>query len=300
MTLGLFALGVACLWALFFAALGLRGRRAAVERILAGDEGAASDGAPTIRGQLRRWLALAGFRRTGAPALFVAGCSVAFIAAAAAAWATSAMILDAAVKAVSEIPGGVGEMFGAALETGPAVLFVFIALVPYLVVRATRRRRVDDIERDLPLVLELFATLAGAGLAFDAALNRIIESSRRDRPLIQELRSFQLDLLTGVPRLQALRNLAQRIDTTSTTIFVSATIQAEQIGASITETLRHQADDVRDRRREQALLEAQALPVKLVFPLMACFLPGIFVSTVGPVLFQMVQVVDAIIRPVVK
>jgi tight adherence protein C len=180
------------------------------------------------------------------------------------------------------------------------VVFVFIALVPYLVVRATRRRRVEDIERDLPLVLELFATLAGAGLAFDAALNRIIESSRRERPLIQELRSFQLDLLTGVPRLQALRNLAQRIDTTSTTIFVSATIQAEQIGASITETLRHQADDVRDRRREQALLEAQALPVKLVFPLMACFLPGIFVSTVGPVLFQMVQVVDTIIRPVVK
>jgi tight adherence protein C len=100
----------------------------------------------------------------------------------------------------------------------------------------------------------------------------------------------------GVPRVQALRYLARRVDITSITIFVSAIIQAEHVGASISETLQHQADDVRVRRREQALLNAQALPVKLVFPLVACFLPGIFVSTLGPVLFQMVQVANSVLQ----
>jgi tight adherence protein C len=70
------------------------------------------------------------------------------------------------------------------------------------------------------------------------------------------------------------------------------------VGASIAETLRHQADDLRQRRREQALVVAQALPVKLVFPLIVCFLPGIFISTLGPVLYQMIQVADSVLRPI--
>jgi tight adherence protein C len=113
-----------------------------------------------------------------------------------------------------------------------------------------------------------------------------------------ELMNFQRDLLSGVPRVQALRQLAHRADIMTMTIFVSAIIQAEHVGASISDTLRHQADDLRERRRERALLAAQSLPVKLVFPLVTCFLPGIFVSTLAPVLFQMVQVANSVLRPV--
>jgi tight adherence protein C len=82
----------------------------------------------------------------------------------------------------------------------------------------------------------------------------------------------------------------------SLTGFTSALIQAEQVGASMAETLQHQATDLRQRRREQALLQAQALPVKLVFPLVICFLPGIFVSTLAPVLYQMIQVAASVVR----
>jgi tight adherence protein C len=121
---------------------------------------------------------------------------------------------------------------------------------------------------------------------------------RCNRPLTIELRAFQHDLLAGVPRLQALRHLAGRIDVTSLTVFVAAVVQAEQVGASIADTLRLQADDLRGRRREQALLASQALPVKLVLPLVTCFLPGIFLSTLGPVLYQMIQVADSVLRPV--
>ena len=72
-------------------------------------------------------------------------------------------------------------------------------------------------------------------------------------------------------------------------------VQAEEVGASLADTLRHQASDLRMRRREDALLKAQALPVQLVFPLVICFLPGIFLSTLAPVLYQMIQVAEGVL-----
>ncbi len=71
--------------------------------------------------------------------------------------------------------------------------------------------------------------------------------------------------------------------------FVSALVQAEQMGIGLADVLRRQADDLRGRRREQALLRAQALPVKLVIPLVICFLPGIFVFTLGPALYSILR-----------
>jgi tight adherence protein C len=153
-----------------------------------------------------------------------------------------------------------------------------------------------QIEQDLPLTLELLATLAEAGLSFDAALQRILDSQPATRPLASEFLQFQSELLSGLPRMQALRQLARRIQVISVTIFVSALIQAEQVGASLSDTLRRQADDLRDRRREHALLLSQGLPAKLVFPLVICFLPAIFVSTLGPTLYQLFQVADSVIR----
>jgi tight adherence protein C len=247
-------------------------------------------------GPLHRWLALAGFRHPAASLVFVTTSSVALGAGLLLAFILRSTVVPSIVATVSDIPGGVGELSGAMFEAAPWLVLIVISLVPVLVVRSARRRRVRELERDLPLVLELFATLAQAGLGFDAALSRIVESQPAERPLTAELVNFQRDLMGGTPRLLAFRHLARRVDTMAMTIFVSAIIQAEHVGASISETLQHQADDLRNRRREQALLSAQALPVKLVFPLIACFLPGIFVSTLGPVLFQMVQVANSVLR----
>ena len=78
--------------------------------------------------------------------------------------------------------------------------------------------------------------------------------------------------------------------------FVASMIQAELAGASLSDTLRRQADDLRDRRKMQALLLSQALPVKLVGLLLICFLPGLFVATLGPTLQQLVKVVGGAVR----
>src|SRR5262249_52266816 len=103
-------------------------------------------------------------------------------------------------------------------------------------------------------------------------------------------------MLAGIPRLDALRHPSRRAHGPSLTPLTSAPVPSEQVGASLAETLRHQTDDLHQRRREAALLQAQALPVKLVFPLVICFLPGIFLSTLAPVIYQMIQVANGVLR----
>jgi tight adherence protein C len=247
-------------------------------------------------GWLTRWLTLAGFRNPRAPGLFLLSTGAGIVVGLLLGQIYRLFVLGTLVDLVSNAPGGTAQVFTAILESGTWTLFLVGAFFPTLVVRATRRRRLRQTQQDLPLALELFATMAEAGLGFDAALARILRSQGRDRPLSLDFQEFQRDVLAGVPRVQALRMLAKRADVPALTTFASAIIQAEQMGASMADTLRHQAEDLRNRRREQALLQSQALPVKLVFPLVACFLPGIFVSTLAPVLYQMLQVAGGITR----
>lgn len=247
-------------------------------------------------GRLARWLSLAGYRRPNASTLFVAWTLALAVGGFALGQFYRLVLLRPLIERVSTVPGSAGDVLTATLQSGPWLLFVLAGGLPAMVVRTARRARVRAIEQDLPLALEMLATMAEAGLGFDAALSKIARARGSDRPLAAEFTGFQVDMLAGVPRVQALRSLTRRVDVSSVTQFTSALVQAEQVGASIAETLQHQADDLRQRRREDALLQAQALPVKLVFPLVICFLPGIFVSTLAPVVYQMVQVANSVLR----
>ena len=79
----------------------------------------------------------------------------------------------------------------------PWTVFLILVLVPWLIVRRSRRQRVEKVEQDLPISLELLATLSEAGLGFDAALSRVLDSVMEDRPLAREFRTYQSDLLAG-------------------------------------------------------------------------------------------------------
>ena len=244
---------------------------------------------------LPQWLARAGYRRPQATALFVTATLVCAGVGVVAGQVYRTAMMVSLIDMVSSVPGGVGEVLAAILGAGHWIVFVLLTLLPTIVVRAARRARVRAVEQDLPLVLELFATMGEAGLGFDAALTKVIRSQDAERPLIAEFMNFQYDMLAGVPRAQALRQCARRVDVSSLTSFASALVQADEVGASLADTLRHQANDLRSRRRENALLKAQALPVQLVFPLVICFLPGIFLSTLAPVLYQMIQVAEGVL-----
>jgi tight adherence protein C len=247
--------------------------------------------------RLANWLMLAGFRDPGAVAIFLgATAGLTAFGLAAVLFLEKSGALKTMTSTLAVVPGGIGEILAAMARFGPYIIVAIFAAGPTLVVRAARRRRVAAIEQDMAATLELLATLAEAGLGFDAAVSRIQESETGERPLSQEFQIYQRDNLSGIPRLESLRKLANRTNVPSVSTFVSAMIQSEQVGASLSETLRTQADDLRDRRKLRALLLAQALPVKLVFPLMFCFLPGIFFSTLGPVLSQFVGMVDSVLR----
>jgi tight adherence protein C len=178
----------------------------------------------------------------------------------------------------------------------PWVVLLAVTAAPLLYVRARRARRVLSIDNELPMVLELLATMSEAGLGFDASFSKILDNEQESSPLVEELELFRLETLAGVPRVRCFRRLARRAEVSAMTIFCSAMIQAEQVGAGFSSVLRTQATDLRSRRRERAMIKAQALPVKLVFPLVICFLPGIFVVTLGPAFMEFFKMASGVIQ----
>jgi tight adherence protein C len=201
-------------------------------------------------------------------------------------------LLAEADRAIEQVPGGIANLIHPIVLIAPYLATLFVAFVPLAFVRRARRSRVAQVERDLPVTLELLATLAEAGLGFDAALDRILGSNPPDRALVQEFRTFQAEVLAGRSRVESLRRLGRRLDVTSVTILISALVQAEQIGSGIAEVLRSQAEDLRQRRRERAMEFSMALPVKLLFPLVICFLPGIILFTLGPAFYDLFRLAD--------
>jgi tight adherence protein C len=272
-------------------------RRRSRERIFQ-EAGPAGPALPAEeQGFLTRWLSRAGYRGEGAAVAFVSLTVVGLCLGLGGAFAVLASrLVERAVRALGGLPGGVGDLFLPAVYLAPWLLLLVPTCLPWLVVRASRRRRVARIEQDLPLFLDLLATLGEAGLGFDAALERVLSSQPPGRPLAGEFRTFQLEVLAGRARVPSLRRLARRVEVTAVTIFISALVQTEQSGAGVADVLRRQAEDQRNRRREQAAAFAMALPVKLLFPLVICFLPGLFVATLGPTFHQLFQATEGVLR----
>lgn len=246
---------------------------------------------------LRGWLQRAGYRSVHAESAFLGalGASAILSILAFAAFERFGLLARARAWAV-DAPSVLAALGVPLVAAAPWLLAALLLATPFLVVRGRRAVRVERIEEDLPAVLELLAAMAQAGLGFAAGTARLIESESPDRPLVHELTLLQRDGTAGVSRSEALRRMAARCDVPALSTFCSALIHAESAGIGLADLLRRQAEDVRSRRREQALLRAQSLPVKLVFPLVICFLPGLFVFTLGPAFATFFQLADRIVE----
>ena len=277
----------------------LGAKRRSLERVFTepADVAEQPDADSALAGFLRRWLFLAGYRRSSAPAAFV----TAMLLAIGVGLATALAVLGSGLtkelfETIALFPPPLGDLLLPIAYLAPWTLLLILVLLPWMLVRRSRRQRVEKVEQDLPISLELLATLSEAGLGFDAALARVLDSVLEDRPLAREFRTYQSDLLAGRTRVESLRRLARRLEVSSVAILVSALVQAEQLGSGIAEALRRQADDLRDRRRERANAFAMALAVKRMIPLVVCFMPGIFVWTVGPALTRLFQMADTFMQ----
>jgi tight adherence protein C len=167
--------------------------------------------------------------------------------------------------------------------TGIAIA-VLIVLVAYLIPRATLARRADERQHSIriavPDVLDQITVSVEAGLGFDSALARAATNGRG--PFAEELSRVLQDIQVGRSRDQALDSLLKRTEVDDLRKFVFAIRQAERYGLPIANVLRVQAKDARERRRSDAEERAAQLPVKLVFPLVLCILPALFVVVLGP------------------
>lgn len=243
------------------------------------------------------WLFKAGFRGSRAALIFwlaTLGCGMLAGGLFFSIWQRGYFAV--AAEFVGSIPGGVGNVLVPFVLATPWFLMIVFTLIPWLYVRSIRRRRVKAIEKDLPLLLDLLESLANAGIGFDSALDRILASQKKTRPLVKEFRTFQRDNLAGRSRIESLRRLIRRVDVSMFSTFIAAVIQAEQTGSPMSNTLRTQSAEMRARRREKATAAAMSVPTLLVIPMVVGFLPGIFVILLGPMLFQALGLLETSFR----
>jgi tight adherence protein C len=144
-------------------------------------------------------------------------------------------------------------------------------------------KRQLNIRVGLPEFLDLMVVCIEAGLSLDQALDRSANELRASQPeLSDELGLTLLEQRAGGARIESWRHLAERVDIDIMRTLVSAVIQADQFGTSIAKTLRVYSDTLRVQRRQYVEERAAKTPVKLVFPLVLCIFPSLFVVALGP------------------
>ena len=169
----------------------------------------------------------------------------------------------------------VGLLIVAAALAGAAGFFL-----PDVLLYNAGVKRQEKLQRALPDALDMLTVCVEAGLGFDAALAQVARNTTG--PLAAEFSRVLQEMQIGKSRSQALRSLTDRTTVPELRSFVSALVQAGELGITIADVLREQAREMRLRRRQRAEEKAQKVPVKILFPLVFCLFPSMFIVIIGP------------------
>jgi tight adherence protein C len=183
-------------------------------------------------------------------------------------------------------PGGSAPMTVAKLAAIP-LLAVCAYRLPDLALSARGKGRQQSIQVALPDALDQMTISVEAGLGFDSALGRVVNTGTG--PLVEELHRTLQEIAIGVPRRQAFRSLVDRTDVAELRHFVFAVNQAEEYGLPIAQVLRVQSKELRVIRRQRAEEKALKIPVKIVFPLVFCIFPALFVVLLVPAVIRIID-----------
>ncbi len=140
--------------------------------------------------------------------------------------------------------------------------------------------RSELIRRGLPDAMDLLTISVEAGLSFDAGLAQV--ARKTDGALAQEFARVLQEMQIGTGRSAALRGLAERTDVAELKSFVGSIVQADSLGIPVASVLRVQAKEMRVKRSQMAEERAQKVPVKILFPLILCIMPSLFIVILGP------------------
>jgi len=149
------------------------------------------------------------------------------------------------------------------------------------------RARGEAMVLQLPDALDLLTISVEAGLGFDAALAKVVE--KMEGPLVAEFRQALAEIRMGRSRRDALRDVAKRADSQPINNFIGAIVQAEQLGVPIAKVLQIQSNQLRIERRQRAEEAAAKAPVKMLFPMVGCIFPTIFIVILGPAILTVIK-----------
>jgi len=170
-------------------------------------------------------------------------------------------------------------------------------LLPAMAIARMARKRQHTIRLSLADALDLLVVSVEAGLGLDQALQRVGEElAFAHKDLSDELRLVNLELRAGKARSEALRNLADRTGVDDLSSLAAMLIQTDKFGTSVAQSLRVHSDTLRTKRRQRAEEAAAKTGVKMVFPLVFCIFPAIWVVTIGPAAIKFVQVLFPMIN----
>ena len=174
-------------------------------------------------------------------------------------------------------------------------------LLPGMVLARLAKRRAHRVRLSLADALDLLVVSVEAGLGLDQALTRVGTELQFAYPeLADELKLINLELRAGKPRAEALRNLADRTGVDDLSSLVTMLIQTDKFGTSVAQSLRVYSETLRTKRRQRAEEAAAKTGVKMVFPLVLCIFPSIWVVTIGPAAIKFVTVLFPMVEKMKK
>ena len=145
------------------------------------------------------------------------------------------------------------------------------------------RSRRDKVLKGFPDALDLLVVCVEAGVGLDLAMTRVAKELQfNHKALANELRLYTLEMMAGMPRQEALKNLSRRIGLEDVDNMVTLLNQADKFGTSVAKTMRIYSDSLRTKRFMRAEEKAEKLTVKLIFPLILFIFPSLFVVILGP------------------
>jgi tight adherence protein C len=190
--------------------------------------------------------------------------------------------------------GGLVGLLPAALIGRPTtfVLWVIAGAAagffgPDLLVLHLAQERQEVIRRTLPDIMDTLVVTVEAGMGFEAALAQVVRNGRG--PMVGEFARVLHEMQIGRPRVDALRGIAARTSVTELSAFSSAVVQASTLGVPMSKVLRQQSVEMRIRRRQHAEEKAQKVPVKILFPMIFCIFPALFVVILGPGIIRLMD-----------
>ena len=187
-------------------------------------------------------------------------------------------------------------VFGTPILLRPNVLIALVAaaagyVIPGFLLARMAKRRQHRIRLSLPDALDLLVVSVEAGLGLDQAVQRVGDELAEAHPeLSEEMRLINLEMRAGTERAEALRHLADRTGVDDVASLVATLVQTDKFGTSVAASLRIHSEVLRTKRRQRAEEAAAKTGVKMVFPLVLCVFPAVWIVTIGPAAIKFVQV----------